>query len=163
VAFKSAPAFKPPQLKYLSAVINESMRMYPAASSGTIRITDRPISLAGHKLPAGQPVLLPFFAIQRSPRLWQDPGSFKPERFLAADAEAPAAAAAAPAAAAQEGLGDDDDYVDVAADLAADTAAGKDQDQQDGKKTKSVGAAASASKSRPTLELKVCLSPACIC
>lgn len=145
--------------------------MYPAASSGTIRITDKPITLAGHKLPAGQPVLLPFFAIQRSPRLWQDPDSFKPERFLGADTAAAAAAAAAVAAAkgsaagaapaAQEGLGDDDDYVDVAADLAADTAAGRDQDQQGIKQTKSADVAAASGKSRPTLELKVRQGPTC--
>jgi hypothetical protein len=147
--------------------------MYLAASSGTIRITDKPITLAGHQLPAGQPVLLPFFGTQRSLHLWQDPGSFKPERFVAADTAAAAAAAAAkesaaagaatPAAAAQEGLGDDDDFVDVAGDLAADTAAGKDQGQQGSKQTKSAGAAAGAGKSRPTLKLKVCHYPAYTC
>jgi len=83
------------QLKYLSAVINESMRMYPAVPSGTIRITDRPINLGGHQLPAGQPVMMPFWAIHRSPRLWTDPDSFKPERFLPAEASSALLAAAA--------------------------------------------------------------------
>jgi hypothetical protein len=150
------------QLKYLSAVVNESMRMYPAASSGTIRITDRPITLAGHSLPAGQPVLIPFFAVHRNPRLWQDPDSFRPERFLqtaagqAAAASAPTAAAGtAPAGAGKQGSGADelsDDYVDVAADLAADTAAHKDQDQP-GSKQQQQGEL--NDKGRPTLELKV--------
>lgn len=58
-------------------------------SSGTVRITDRPITLAGHRLPAGQPIIIPFWAVHRSPRLWQDPDSFRPERFLAPDTAAP--------------------------------------------------------------------------
>jgi hypothetical protein len=130
--------------------------MYPVTSSGTIRITDKPITLAGHSLPAGQPVLLPFYAIHRSPRLWQDPDSFRPERFLAshkAQAQPTAAAGAgrgsgagavsagggASAGGSIRGIeGDsDEDYVDVAADLAADTAAARDQDQrEDAKQTR---------------------------
>lgn len=148
------------QLKYLSAVVNESMRMYPAASSGTIRITDRPITLAGHSLPAGQPVLIPFFAVHRNPRLWQDPDSFRPERFLQTAAGQAAAsaptAAAAPAGAGKQGSGAgelSDDYVDVAADLAADTAAHKDQDQPSSKQQQQQRGELS-DKGRPTLELK---------
>jgi hypothetical protein len=54
------------QLKYLSAVINESMRMYPVTSSGVIRVTHAPINLGGHHLPPGQPILVPMWAVHRS-------------------------------------------------------------------------------------------------
>ncbi|WIA28825.1 hypothetical protein OEZ86_011354 [Tetradesmus obliquus] len=137
------------QLRYLSAVINESMRLYPVVSSGTIRITHKPMRLGPYSLPAGQPVLIPFFSIHRSPRLWQDPDEFRPERWLAGEEAAAAAAAAAGQTAAAAGTGSassgpdesaaegeasaaaaaaaaaatpaivDDDYVDVAADISA--------------------------------------------
>jgi hypothetical protein len=127
------------------------MRLYPAVSSGTIRITHKPMQLGPYSLPAGQPVMIPFFAIHRSPRLWEDPDDFKPERWLAGEEGTPAAKAAAEgssvagkgeapsgeAAAGNTPVGsdvaadqDEDDYVDVAADLSAMRDQGKQQQQQ---------------------------------
>jgi hypothetical protein len=118
--------------------MNESMRMFPVASAGIIRITDRPINLAGHSLPAGQPIMFPIWSIHRSPRLWQDPDTFRPERFLGGlGTQSQPTVASLAAAMAPGGDGDSveggeglEEYVDVAADLAADTAAARDQDQQ---------------------------------
>lgn len=75
------------QMKYLAAVLQESMRLYPVVSSGTARITSAPMRLGGYDLPAGQPVLIPFFAIHRSPALWPEPDAFQPERWLAGKQE----------------------------------------------------------------------------
>lgn len=58
------------------------MRLFPAVSSGTIRITHKPIKLAGYNIPAGQPILIPFWSIHRNPKLWADPESYIPERWL---------------------------------------------------------------------------------
>jgi hypothetical protein len=126
------------------------MRLYPVVSSGTIRITHKPMQLGPYSLPAGQPVLIPFFSIHRSLRLWDDPDAFKPERWLAADAAAVAAevgaagsreAGADGQAAAAEAAGlapeaEDEDYVDVAADINAmrDQAPQQQQQQQQGVK-----------------------------
>lgn len=41
------------QLKYLSAVLSESMRLFPSVSPGTTRYTDRPYQLGPYKLPQG--------------------------------------------------------------------------------------------------------------
>ncbi|KAF6260940.1 cytochrome P450 [Scenedesmus sp. NREL 46B-D3] len=166
------------QLRYLSAVINESMRLYPVVSSGTIRITHKPMQLGPYSLPAGQPVLIPFFSIHRSPSLWEDPDAFKPERWLAGEAAAAdtagagaagrtadaagassgstetqttaAAAAAAPAGVAPE---EDDDYVDVAADISAFKDQAPQQQQRGTKERKvqptAAGAAAQPAAAKP--------------
>jgi cytochrome P450 len=113
------------------------MRLFPVASSGTMRITDRPTVVDGHHLPAGQPILFPLYSIHRSPRLWPQPHAFRPERFLkapvgdASTAGGGGGAATAPGVKAADGSGGsggdadagaasaDGEYVDVAADLAA--------------------------------------------
>jgi hypothetical protein len=125
------------------------MRLYPVVSSGTIRITHKPMQLGPYSLPAGQPVLIPFFSIHRSPRLWEDPDAFKPERWLVGDAAAVAAEAGAAgsrearadgqAAAVSAGVvpeAEDEDYVDVAADISAmkDQTPQQQQQQQQGVK-----------------------------
>jgi cytochrome P450 len=69
-------------LNYLSAVINESMRMYPVVSSGTIRITHEWTQIGEHLVPPGMPIWVPFYAIHRSARLWLEPDRFLPERWL---------------------------------------------------------------------------------
>eukprot|EP00775_Hariotina_reticulata_P003654 gene3654-3915_t len=115
------------QLKYLAAVLQESMRLFPVVSSGTIRITDKPINLAGHRLPAGQPILIPFYSIHRSPKLWTDPDRFKPERWIDSATMVPSAAAAPAEQVSTGGSGgiggsseatSSDEYVDVGEDLA---------------------------------------------
>jgi hypothetical protein len=175
------------------------MRLYPVVSSGTIRITHKPMQLGPYSLPAGQPVLIPFFAIHRSPRLWEDPDAFKPERWLAGEDAAAAAAAEvgtagsgeAGAAGGQAAAGavaagvapeaDDDDYVDVAADInhvmkdqtpqlqqqgvkdskqQLGLSDGDAQQQQQQQQT-AAPAAAAAKAGGSGLEIKVCPATAC--
>jgi cytochrome P450 len=66
---------------YLAAVINESLRLYPPAWY-IGRTTRRPIALGGMNLPVGTQVLCSPLVVHRSPRLWPDPDTFSPERFL---------------------------------------------------------------------------------
>ncbi|KAI8477169.1 MAG: cytochrome P450 [Monoraphidium minutum] len=74
------------RLRRLSAVIQEAMRLYPAVSTGTARITDGPLTLGGHTLCGGMPVLIPTWATHRSPQLWLRPDEFLPfERWLGGD------------------------------------------------------------------------------
>ncbi|HEX9103159.1 MAG TPA: cytochrome P450 [Polyangia bacterium] len=69
------------QLAYLGAVANESMRLYPIASAVT-RFLKRELTLGGYTLPAGTRVSPCIYLIQRDARIWPEPESFRPERFL---------------------------------------------------------------------------------
>lgn len=164
------------QLKYLAAAINESMRLFPVVASGTIRVTHEPTMLGGHRLPAGQPIFIPFFAIHRSPKLWEDPDSYKPERWLkdespaAGSAAVPAAKPPQPAAAAARSAGsvasDEEDYVDVGKSdvyLARDQDKGQQHQQGDVSRPGQPGSGVSSGPAKPSttgLELKVRAAPA---
>ena len=68
-------------LKYIDAVINESLRLYPpgwAFTRANIKETD----LCGYHLKADQTVLISPFLTQRTSTLWEKHDSFYPERWL---------------------------------------------------------------------------------
>ncbi|PRW50749.1 cytochrome P450 [Chlorella sorokiniana] len=101
------------RLPYLTAVVKESMRMLPVGANGSALEAKRDMQLGPYAIPAGTLLWLCMFVVHNSPRYWQDPGSFRPERFLDPGAEhvQPELAAAneqglpyaAPCAAAQDG------------------------------------------------------------
>ena len=66
--------------KDLPLVLDEILRLYPAGWLGS-RITHRDTTTAGIELPAGTMVLYSPYLTHRDPRLWPDPGAFRPERF----------------------------------------------------------------------------------
>jgi len=70
-----------PKLDYTWRVLTETLRMYPPAWLLT-RVTTRATELAGHPLPAGAIVLYSPYALSRSPRHFDDPDRFDPDRWL---------------------------------------------------------------------------------
>lgn len=69
-----------PKLEYIRLVVDETLRMYPPAwIIGRRNIEDDEIG--GFSIPAGYNILMPVFAIHRDPKIWEEPDSFKPERF----------------------------------------------------------------------------------
>ncbi|CAN6539828.1 unnamed protein product [Malus baccata var. baccata] len=59
------------KLPYLHGIINETLRMYPAG-----------LHCGVFHVPRGTLLLVNIWAIQNNPKLWAQPGQFKPERFV---------------------------------------------------------------------------------
>lgn len=69
------------QLPYTTAVLKETMRMYPAAPiTGRRALEDT--TIGGFDIPAGSDVVLSVWSIHHRADLWSEPDQFTPERFL---------------------------------------------------------------------------------
>ncbi|KAI1112770.1 isotrichodermin C-15 hydroxylase [Nemania sp. NC0429] len=76
-------------LKYMLAILNESLRMYPPVVSGLVRtIPKGGAEVAGHFAPEGTFVEVQHWSMNHSEDNWADPWAFKPERFLGTSEEA---------------------------------------------------------------------------
>ena len=70
------------QLPYLTAVCQETLRMYPVLPGLFTRITKAPITICGHKFEA-ETVLMPsIYLVHYREDLYPEPTQFRPERFL---------------------------------------------------------------------------------
>ncbi|KAI5660685.1 hypothetical protein M9H77_20008 [Catharanthus roseus] len=70
------------ELKYLQAVIKESMRLHPAAPLLLPRECREQCKIIGYDIPINARVLVNAWALGRDPRHWTEPEKFIPERFL---------------------------------------------------------------------------------
>lgn len=68
-------------LPYLQNVISETMRLFPAAPLLVPHEASADCKIAGYDVPLGAILMVNAWAIQRDPHVWDDPESFKPERF----------------------------------------------------------------------------------
>jgi cytochrome P450 len=68
------------ELPYLTRVLKESMRLYPAAPVVGRRSVEA-AEVDGHLIPAGADVLVLPWVTHRHPDLWDDPERFDPDRF----------------------------------------------------------------------------------
>lgn len=68
----------------LTAVIHESMRLYPPAWVSD-RVAMEDDSFEGFSFPKGTIIALFYFGLHRSTKYWDDPLAFNPDRFLKAD------------------------------------------------------------------------------
>lgn len=68
-------------LPYLSATLQESMRLTPTVV-GMARKLKHDMVIDGYAVPAGTNVVPAAVLAQRHPRVWDEPMSFRPERFL---------------------------------------------------------------------------------
>jgi len=77
-----APSFQDMgRLPYTSAVIAESMRLYPPAwIIGRRTLADQEVD--GWEIPAGSITLASAYAMHRDPRFWDSSLAFKPERWI---------------------------------------------------------------------------------
>jgi cytochrome P450 len=73
---------------YLDAVIKETLRLRPPVSVVVRRLL-KPATLGGYDLPAGTLVAPCVYLVHNSAEIYDDPGSFVPERFLERRAAVP--------------------------------------------------------------------------
>lgn len=67
--------------RYMNAVISETMRVRPVVPL-VVRVLSREMEVAGYALPAGTRVVPSIYLTNRSPRAYERPQEFRPERFL---------------------------------------------------------------------------------
>jgi cytochrome P450 len=69
-----------PQLTYTRMVVEEVLRLYPAAWS-IFRTAIANDVIGDHSIPAGSVVMVSPYVLHRTPAFWEQPERFNPERF----------------------------------------------------------------------------------
>ncbi|KZP14951.1 cytochrome P450 [Athelia psychrophila] len=76
-------------MHYLNAVINETLRLFPAVLSGSQRVVDKSdgvVAFGSHVIPEGTAVFAHFYSMHRDPRYFSPlPDTFWPDRWLPED------------------------------------------------------------------------------
>ncbi|MBE9211055.1 cytochrome P450 [Nostoc sp. LEGE 06077] len=70
------------RLPYLTAVCQETLRIYPIAMITIPRIVKTPLEIMGHQFEPGTLLVGCIYLTHRRPDLYPEPQQFKPERFL---------------------------------------------------------------------------------
>ena len=67
-------------LPFIRQIVDETLRLYPPAGivSRTAQAAD---TLGGREIRRGDTVMIPIYALHRNHLLWDDPDTFRPERF----------------------------------------------------------------------------------
>ncbi|KAL8117669.1 hypothetical protein AgCh_015519 [Apium graveolens] len=75
------------KLTYLHNIILETFRLFPATPLLLPHQASANCKVGGYDIPAGTLVLVNSWSIHRDPKVWDDPTSFKPERFEGIEVE----------------------------------------------------------------------------
>lgn len=70
------------RLEVCTAVLKETLRLYPPAAGITPRVSPKGASLGGYELPTGTSIQIAIHALHRNEKYWARPHDFDPSRFL---------------------------------------------------------------------------------
>ncbi|KAL5541020.1 hypothetical protein UlMin_042593 [Ulmus minor] len=73
------------RLPYLQAIVKETLRLHPVGPLLLPRRAEADVKIADFTVPEGAQIFINVWAIGRDPNTWDDPNSFKPERFLGSE------------------------------------------------------------------------------
>ncbi|XAR65867.1 hypothetical protein NMG60_11011852 [Bertholletia excelsa] len=73
------------KFQYLHACVKETFRLHPPAPFLVPRRATETCEVMNYRVPEGSLVMVNVWAIGRDPSIWEDPLSFRPERFLGLD------------------------------------------------------------------------------
>ena len=69
-------------MKYINAIIKESLRIHPPLPVITFRKLERPVKVGSHILPKNALCTASAWQIHHNPKYWENPKQYNPERFL---------------------------------------------------------------------------------
>jgi cytochrome P450 family 110 len=70
------------RLPYLTAVCQETLRLYPIVINSIPRILNQPMEFLGYQLEANTMIIPSIYLAHQRPQVYPEPKKFKPERFL---------------------------------------------------------------------------------
>lgn len=70
------------KLPYLTAVCQETLRIYPIVMNGVARVVQSPVEIMGYKLPTGTVIIPSIYLAHHREEVYPNSKQFQPERFL---------------------------------------------------------------------------------
>ncbi|WCJ37979.1 cytochrome P450 family 82 subfamily G polypeptide 1 [Euphorbia peplus] len=71
-----------PNLRFLQAIIKETLRLYPPGPLTGIREATQDCHIGKYYISKGTRLFVNLWQLHRDPEVWENPGEFRPERFM---------------------------------------------------------------------------------
>jgi len=69
-------------MKYINAIIKESLRIFPPTAVMNLRKLSKPIKIGSFIVPKDTLCIVNIWQIHHNPKYWKNPSKYDPDRFL---------------------------------------------------------------------------------